>query len=85
MEKLEFKEAIREIMKLVENANKYYDTREPWKQKKEDIAGFNDTIYTCAIIIANLSNLFDVVMPKATAKLREYLKLGEPSWRLLQN
>ncbi len=83
IEKLEFREAMREVMKMVESANKYYDTREPWKQKKEDIAGFNDTIYTCAVIIANLSNLFEVAMPKACAKLREYLKLEKPSWEVI--
>jgi methionyl-tRNA synthetase len=84
IEKLEFREAVREIMILVENANKYYDTREPWKQRKEDEEAFNDTIYTCAVIIANLSNLFEPIMPEACAKLRGYLKLENPSWNVIQ-
>jgi methionyl-tRNA synthetase len=84
IEKLEFREAVREIMILVENANKYYDTREPWKQRKEDETAFNDTIYTCAVIIANLSNLFEPIMPNACSKLRKYLNIETPSWNVIE-
>lgn len=85
IEKLEFRDAVREIMILVENTNKYYDCKEPWKQRKEDEKGFNDTIYTCSIIIANLSNLFEPIMPKACQKLRDYFQLGEPTWELIES
>ena len=44
-------------MTLVEIGNKYYDENEPWIARKNDIEKFNDIIYTCACIIANLSNL----------------------------
>ena len=37
IETLEFREASRKLMELVEFANKYYDEKEPWKQRKEDI------------------------------------------------
>jgi len=84
IEKLEFRDAVREIMILVENANKYYDTREPWKQVKEDKNAFNDTIYTCSVIIANLSNLFEPVMPIACSKLRNYLNIEKPSWNVIE-
>ncbi len=83
IEKLEFREACREIMKLVETANRYYDSKEPWKQKKENIEGFNDTIYTCTVIIANLSNLFEIIMPKSCLKLRKYLDIKNASWNVI--
>ena len=84
IEKLEFKEATSEVMKLVENANKYYDTRQPWIQKKENIEEFNNTIYTCTNIIANLSNLFEPFMPEACSKIRKYLKLQKPEWKYIK-
>jgi len=84
IEALEFREAVREMMVVVENANKYYDTCEPWKQRKEDEKAFNDTIYTCGVIIANLSNLFEPIMPNSCSKLRKYLNLGKPSWNLIE-
>ena len=80
IEKLEFREATSRIMNLVEKANKYYDTQEPWKQIKENEEAFNNTIYTCANIIANLSNLFNPIMPATTDKIKEYLELPEAKW-----
>lgn len=80
IEKLEFREATSRIMGLVEMANKYYDSREPWKQRNEDVAAFNETMFTCSNIIANLSNLFEPIMPGTCKKIREYLNLGEPIW-----
>ena len=80
IENLEFRAATQKVMELVEYANKFYDESKPWIQKKEDIESFNNTIYTCAVIIANLSNLFEPFMPKACEKIREYLKISKPQW-----
>ena len=80
IEHLEFKEATERIMQFVEYSNRFYDEKRPWIQKKEDEAGFNNTIYTCANIIANLSNLFEPFMPFACKKIREYLGIDSPSW-----
>ena len=83
IEQLEFRLATEKVMNLVEFANKYYDEKEPWKQKKEDIEGFNKTIYNCTVIIANLSNLFEPFMPTACSKIRQYLNLGKPEWKYI--
>jgi len=83
IEKLEFKEATSKIMQLVESANKYYDEKKPWVQKNEDIEGFNNTIYTCSTIIANLSNLFEPIMPGACEKIRKYLRIDCPLWKYI--
>lgn len=68
-------------MNFVELANKYYDTREPWKQRKENEEEFYNTIFTCANIIANLSNLFEPIMPQTSNSIRKYLDLSEPTWK----
>ena len=84
IERLEFREAVDQIMELVEEANKYYDAKEPWKAKNEDIFKFNNVIYTCSVIIANLSNLFEPIMPNACKKIRKYLNLPEkPVWNYI--
>ncbi len=84
IEKLEFREAVDRIMNLVETGNKFYDLKEPWIAKKNDIQDFNNTIYTCTNIIANLSNLFEPVMPEACGKIRKYLNINTPSWNYLE-
>ena len=84
IEKLEFKEASSKAMELVEIANKYYDEQKPWVQKKENIEEFNNTIYTCTVIIANLSNIFEPFMPNACEKIRKYLNIENKTWNLIQ-
>lgn len=83
IENLEFKQATEKVMNLVEFGNKYYDEQQPWIQKKEDIEEFNNTIYTCAVIIANLSNLFEPFMPLACEKIRKYLRISNPCWEFI--
>ena len=81
IENLEFKNATDRIMSLVEFANRYYDEQQPWVQKKEDEKAFNDTIYNCTYIIANLSNLFEPFMPASCVQIRKYLNLDDKaSW-----
>ena len=83
IEKLEFKAATDEVMGLVETANKYYDDRQPWVQKNENIDEFKNTIYTCAVIIANLANLFEPFMPEACRKIRKYLGINDAKWEFI--
>ena len=81
IEKLEIRKACSKIMELIETGNKYYDERKPWLQKNEDIEEFNNTIYTCANVIANLSNLLEPIMPETSNKIRGHLKIEQPIWR----
>jgi len=80
IENLEFKKACSEIIDLIETGNKYYDEQKPWIQSKENQEAFANTLYTCATIIANLSNLLEPLMPETAGKLRTYLNLPAPTW-----
>lgn len=79
-EKGEIKNTVTSIMEYVNLANKYYDSREPWKQVKENISDFNDTTYTCLYMIANLSNLIEPVLPNASTKIKRMLNLNPYKW-----
>ena len=84
IENLEFKQATDIAMELVETANKYYDEQKPWIQKKENLQEFNNTIFTCSVIIANLANIFEPFMPSACTKIRKYLNLQEKRWNIIE-
>lgn len=75
IENIEFKKAASLVMDLIMEGNKFFDEQKPWVQAKEDQDGFNNTIFTCAYLIANLSNLMEPFMPKTTKKIREILNL----------
>ena len=55
----------------------------PWVAKKENIEEFNNIIYTCSVIIANLSNLFEPIMPEASQKIRDYLEIKNKEWNYI--
>ena len=80
IEQAELKAAIDEIFEFIGYANKYYDEKEPWKQCKENIEAFNNTTYTCAYIMANVSNLIAPFMPNTSLKIKKMLSLPEFKW-----
>ena len=83
----ELRNAIAEVIDYASMGNKYYDEMEPWKLVKEDIDKFNDVSFTCAYIIANLSNLVEPFMPRVAKDIKEMLSLEETSWNeiLIEN
>ena len=83
IEKLEFRKACAEIIDLIEIGNKYYDERKPWIDYNENIEEFNNTIYTCTNIIANLSNMLEPLIPEKTERIRKYLKLDKAKWEII--
>ena len=81
IEKLEFKEASSKAMKLIEDANKYYDDEKPWVKYKENIEEFNNIIYTCANLILNISNIMEPFMPASSEKIRKVFGIEKAEWK----
>ena len=79
-EKAELRNAVERIIEYISLANKYYDSREPWIQAKEDIDGFNETTYTCVYMMANMANLIAPIMTHASDKIKHMLSLPEYVW-----
>ena len=79
-EKAEIRNATDRIIEYISLANKYYDSREPWIQAKEDIDGFNETTYTCVYMMANIANLIAPIMTNASNKIKHMLSLPEYVW-----
>ena len=81
---LEFRKATSIIKDLVEDGNKFYEERQPWKEQKENIEEFNNTIYTCCNLVANLSNLYEPFMPTSSRKVREFLNIPKATWDYIE-
>lgn len=84
MEKMEFREVTNIIINLLDRVNKYYDESTPWIAFKEDINKFNDCIYTCSCVIANIANYIEPIMPETASKIRNYLNISESSWEFVE-
>jgi len=80
IEEYELKEACHLVLNLLEYANKYYDENKPWVLAKEDLTKFNQVMYTCANIIANLASILNPFMPVSSDKIKNILDLNELKW-----
>lgn len=83
IEKLEFKDASEKAMRLIDEANKYYDEKKPWILFKENISEFNNVIYTCATLIVNIANIFEPFMPASSEKIRRLFGLEKATWEFV--
>lgn len=82
IEQGEFKNALNTIIEYISFGNKYYDTKQPWIQVKENIEAFHDTTYNCIYMIANIANLIAPIMPETSKKIKEMLHLPEFQWKV---
>jgi methionyl-tRNA synthetase len=81
-----FRRAIREIMSLAQEANRYLDNQAPWKAIKVDRAASARTAYTTLSVVAALKTIFYPFLPFSSEKLHTLLGFGgsvsEGGWRL---
>ena len=84
IEATNFREAVSYIFDLTSEANKYYDTKQPWiLAKNEDKTEFNNVIATCVYLIANLATLFEPFMPFSSKKVKDYLGITTSKWEAI--
>jgi methionyl-tRNA synthetase len=80
IETAHLKQALEEIFAFVRFANKYFDEKEPWKQKKENKALCDATIYNCVHMITNLAQILSPFLPFSSDKIKEMLFIAEWKW-----
>lgn len=80
IEKAEIKNAVTQMFEYIALANKYYDSKQPWIQVKEDKEAFDETTYTCTYMIANMANMIAPILPKTSKNIKHMLNLPEFKW-----
>ncbi|WP_243525095.1 methionine--tRNA ligase [Bacillus pseudomycoides] len=80
IEQARFKVALETIFETVRFANKYFDEQAPWKQRGEDPAACEETIYTCIYFIVNLSQLLEPFLPFSSERVRNMLAITNTGW-----
>lgn len=76
----DFKQALEDLFAFIRNSNKYFDMNKPWETLKSNIKLCNDTIFTCAQIIANISILLEPFLPFSAKKIRAQFSIAEYNW-----
>ena len=67
--------AVREIFELVDYANKFFDSTQPWNVYKEDKIKCEELCYQYLSIIANVAILLNPFTPKGCSKVLNWINL----------
>jgi len=80
LEKVELKEAIREIMLLSGLGNKFFQESEPWKAINDEPKKAERTVAVLTHIVKDLAILIEPFMPNASKRIRVMLNVSELKW-----
>jgi len=81
LEACRFKAALTDVMDLARAANAYFDTKQPWKQRKDDMAACGTTINVCLQTVKGLTTLMAPFLPFSAARCLAMLNLSEEALR----
>lgn len=80
IEKGNFRDALEEIFRLIRFGNAYYDSKQPWKTRTEDLDDCKKTISHCIYLIANIAVLLYPFLPFSSEKIADWLDV-ETNWK----
>ncbi len=77
MEEQSLHRAIEKLWALVSSANKYIDTQEPWKLRKEDVQRMETVLYVLVEVIRQIGLMAQPIVPKGATKILDILQIPE--------
>ncbi|HHY01036.1 MAG TPA: methionine--tRNA ligase [Methanothermobacter sp.] len=77
IENFNFREGLKEIVKLAKTGNKYFNDQEPWNAVKSDPQRAATCIYLCNQLAKVISIIITPYLPNSAAKMRKIFKLNE--------
>ncbi len=80
IEKGHLREALNLIFELVRFGNSYYDKKQPWKTRTENISECRKAISECIYLIANISVLLYPFLPFSSEKIARWLDV-DITWK----
>jgi methionyl-tRNA synthetase len=84
IEAFRFKNAIGILMEFARAANGYYDSRQPWKSRKTDMADCGTAINVSLQVVRAMTTLMAPFLPFSARKCLEMLRLDESALRWAQ-
>jgi methionyl-tRNA synthetase len=81
----QFKEAIKRVMSLAQESNRYLDEQAPWKTIKTERETSAKSIYTALSVLAAMKTVFYPVLPFSSERLHSFLgfdgSVKEGGWK----
>ncbi len=76
LENFRFKVGLADLMSLARSGNGYFDTKQPWKQRKEDKEACGTTLNVCLHTVKALATLMRPFLPFSSTRTAEMLNLS---------
>ena len=80
IEHFEFKNGLKEVMKIVQEANRYFDKEKPWATRKTDPTTCEKTLNVCMKIVTSLSVLIEPFLPFTADKVKKMINFIPQDW-----
>jgi methionyl-tRNA synthetase len=80
IERFEFKNSLQELMKIAQEANRYFDYEEPWVTRKTNPLICERTMYVCMKIVTSLSVLLEPFLPFTAQKIKDMINFIPQKW-----
>jgi len=77
IEAFRFKAALGEVMALARASNVYFDRKQPWKQRKEDMTACGTTLNVCVQTVRALATMMAPFLPFSADRCAEMLRLPD--------
>ncbi|MBI4149579.1 methionine--tRNA ligase [Candidatus Woesearchaeota archaeon] len=76
-----FREAVKEILRISTLGNKYFQDKEPWRLVKTKKKEAQKVLTTCVNLVKNLCIILKPILPEYAGKLEQQLNLNDLSWK----
>jgi len=80
IERFEFKNGLQELMKIAQEANRYFDHEEPWVTRKTNALACERTMNVCMKIVTSLSVLLEPYLPFTAEKIKKMINFIPQTW-----
>jgi len=85
-EAVELRQALREVLKLSDIGNKYFNDQQPWVVIKEDKQRAQEIVYQCSNVCKTLAIVIAPFLPETAEKINKQLNITTAcTWEELQN
>lgn len=85
IENFEFKNGLQEVMKIAQEANRYFDHEEPWLTRRTDTVACERTMFVCMKIVTSLAVLTEPFLPFTAEKIKRMISFIPQKWDTIKN
>ena len=80
LDKVKLKDALKEILALCANGNKFFQAAEPWKNVKEDKKRADNALYILINLVKDIAILCEPYLPFTSDKIFKQLNIEAKKW-----